>query len=81
MTPRGTGGLDARLLDMVALNLLPKEGELPADEPPPKIALERGKLLQEVRKVLEPRGTGYKKAVSLVVIGTQSYYLRDELFH
>lgn len=66
MTPRGTGGLDARLLDMAALNLLPKEEEL-IDEPAPKIALERGKLLQEVREVLEGRGD--KKAISLVVIG------------
>ncbi|KIK43222.1 hypothetical protein CY34DRAFT_82177 [Suillus luteus UH-Slu-Lm8-n1] len=66
MTPRGTGGLDARLLDMAALNLLPKEEEL-VDEPAPKIALERGKLLQEVREVLEGRGD--KKAISLVVIG------------
>lgn len=66
-TPRDTGGLDARLLDMAALNLLPKKEE-PIDEPPPKIALERGKLLQEVRKVLEIQG-GDKKAVSLVVIG------------
>lgn len=65
--PRGTGGLDARLLDMAALNLLPKKEE-PIDEPPPKIALERGKLLQEVQKVLEGQG-GDKKAVSLVVIG------------
>lgn len=67
MTPRGTGGLDARLLDMAALNLLPKEEE-PVNEPPPKMALERGKLLQEVRKALEGQG-GDKKAVSLVVIG------------
>ncbi|OJA15632.1 hypothetical protein AZE42_04847 [Rhizopogon vesiculosus] len=71
MTPRGTGGLDARLLDMAALNLLSKEDESPrpADEPPPKVALERGKLLQEVRKVLEAQRAGDKKAVSLVVIG------------
>lgn len=67
MTPRGTGGLDARLLDMAALNLLPKEEEL-VDEPAPKIALERGKLLQEVREVLERQG-GDKKTISLVVIG------------
>lgn len=67
MTPRDTGGLDARLLDMAALNLLPKKEEL-IDEPPPKIVLERGKLLQEVRKVLEGQ-RGDKKAVSLVVIG------------
>lgn len=67
MTPRGSGGLDARLLDMAALNLLPKEEE-PVDEPAPKIALERGKLLQEVREVLEGQG-GDKKAISLVVIG------------
>ncbi|KAG1908149.1 EF Tu GTP binding domain-containing protein [Suillus fuscotomentosus] len=67
MTPHGTGGLDARLFDMAALNLLSK-GEEPIDEPPPKIALERGKLLQEVRKVLEGQG-GDKKTVSLVVIG------------
>jgi len=78
-TPRGTGGLDARMLDMAALNLLSKE-ESPADEPPPKIALERGKLLQEVRKVLEAQGIGDKKAVSLVVIGAWSYYSRDGLF-
>lgn len=67
MTPRGTGGFDVRLLDMAALNLLPKEEES-VDEPAPKIALERGKLLQEVRRVLEGQG-GDKKAVSLVVIG------------
>lgn len=80
LTPRGTGGLDAQMLDMAALNLMSKEGESPVDEPPPKIALERGKLLQEVRKVLEAQGMGDKKAVSLVVIGAWSYYSRDELF-
>ncbi|KAG1792457.1 uncharacterized protein HD556DRAFT_1239430 [Suillus plorans] len=78
MTPGGTGGLDARLFDMAALNLLSK-GEEPIDEPPPKIALERGKLLQEVRKVLEGQG-GDKKAVSLVVIGTKSCWHFQVIF-
>lgn len=82
MTPRGTGGLDARLLDMAALNLLSTEEEstYSADEPVPKVALERGKLLKEVQKVLGAQGAGDKKGVSLVVIGTRSYCSPGELF-
>lgn len=74
ITPRSPGGLDARLFDMTALNLLSKEEEPSVDEPPPKVALERGKLLQEVQKVLGAQGPGDKKAVSLVVIGTGPCY-------
>ncbi|KAI6105432.1 P-loop containing nucleoside triphosphate hydrolase protein [Pisolithus sp. B1] len=63
-----SGGPDQKIFDIAALNLTSKE-EVTVDEPPPKVALERGKLLEEARRVLEGVGRNGKKSVSLVVIG------------
>ncbi|KIJ19882.1 hypothetical protein PAXINDRAFT_50098, partial [Paxillus involutus ATCC 200175] len=65
-----SGVLDPRLLDLTALNLQPREEEFPrVDEPLPKMAMEREKLLSEAREVLEASGKNLKtKGVSLVVI-------------
>ncbi|KAF9224316.1 hypothetical protein BS17DRAFT_66895 [Gyrodon lividus] len=71
-TPARTtsGGLDPRLLDLTALNLQPTREESPGiDEPLPKLAMEREKLLLEARKVLEASSENAKRRVSLVVIG------------
>ncbi|KAG1715972.1 hypothetical protein ID866_1196 [Astraeus odoratus] len=65
---RSSGGFDQKSLDIAALNLTSKE-PVRADEPPPKVALDRGKLLEEARKVLQGSGKGDKKSISLVVIG------------
>ncbi|KAH7916813.1 hypothetical protein BJ138DRAFT_978480, partial [Hygrophoropsis aurantiaca] len=62
--------LDQRSLDISGLNLTSIEPETIRDEPPPKIAIEREKLLQEAKRVLEGNAINDKKAVSLVVIGT-----------
>lgn len=68
LSRRSSGGFDQRLLDIAALNLAPKEEPVRIDEPPPKMALEREKLLEEARKLIESSGKD-KKSVSLVVIG------------
>ena len=56
-------------LDLAGLNLRPEDGlSTPtADEPPPKIAMAREKLIEEAKKMLENKDE--KKGVSLVVIG------------
>lgn len=64
-----SGGFDQRLFDIAALNLSAKDEPSRVDEPPPKMALERGKLLEEAKKLLESAGNKDKKSVSLVVIG------------
>ena len=71
-TPAQTnsGGLNQMLLDLSAAGLQLREDEYPrADEPVPKVAMEREKLLEEVRRELRASGQGAKKGVSLVVIG------------
>lgn len=55
------------MLDLAALNLTARE-EVVVEEPPPKITIAREKVLEEARKALE--GKDDKKAISLVVIGT-----------
>lgn len=71
---KNSGGLNQMLLDLSAVGLQPREDESPrADESVPKVALERGKLLEEARKELQASSQDMKKGVSLVVIGT----LRD----
>ncbi|KAH0839622.1 P-loop containing nucleoside triphosphate hydrolase protein [Lanmaoa asiatica] len=65
-----SGGLDYMLLDLSAANLQPREDEsLRVDEPVPRIAMGREKLLEEARRELQASGQGAKKGVSLVVIG------------
>lgn len=64
-----SGGPDQKTFDIAALNLTSKEEVVSVDEPPPKMALERGRLLEEARRVLEGVGKNGKKSVSLVVIG------------
>jgi hypothetical protein len=71
-TPARTnsGGLNHMLLDLSAAGLLPREDESPrVDEPVPRVAMEREKLLEEARRELQASGQGAKKGVSLVVIG------------
>ena len=58
------------LLDLSAANLQPREDESPrVDEPPPRVAIEKEKLLEEARRELQAPGQGAKKGVSLIVIG------------
>ncbi|KIN95679.1 hypothetical protein M404DRAFT_1007284 [Pisolithus tinctorius Marx 270] len=66
---RSSGGADQKIFDIAALNLTSKEDIVRIEEPPPKVALERGKLLEEAKRVLEGAGKDGKKSVSLVVIG------------
>lgn len=79
-TPARTnsGGLDQMLLDLSAANLQPREDDSHRlDEPPPRIAIERGKLLEEARRELQAHGQGAKQGVSLVVIGK----FKDVVWH
>ena len=66
-TPQRTNNVEQ--LDLAGLNLRPEDGlNTPtADEPPPKIAMAREKLIEEAKKMLESKDE--KKGVSLVVIG------------
>ena len=58
------------LLDLSAAGLQPRTEESPrVDEPVPRIAMEREKLLEEARRELQVSGQGAKKGVSMVVIG------------
>ncbi|KAI6047031.1 P-loop containing nucleoside triphosphate hydrolase protein [Pisolithus marmoratus] len=66
---QSSGGADQKIFDIAALNLTSKEEAVSVDEPPPKMTLERGKLLEDARKVLEGPGKNGKRSVSLVVIG------------
>ncbi|KAG9317166.1 hypothetical protein JVU11DRAFT_1358 [Chiua virens] len=71
-TPARTnsGGLDNMLLDLSAANLQPREEEFSrVDEPAPRLAMEREKLLEEARRELQASGQGAKKGISLVVVG------------
>lgn len=71
-TPAQTnsGALNHMLLDLSAAGLQPREDEsLRADEPVPRVAMEREKLLEEARRELQASGQDTKKGVSLVVIG------------
>lgn len=71
-TPARTnsGGLDQMLLDLSAANLQPREEDSPTvEELSPRVAIEREKLLEQVRKELQVPGHGARKGVSLVVIG------------
>jgi len=71
-TPARTnsGGLNHMLLDLSAAGLQPRTEESPrVDEPVPRIAMEREKLLEEARRELQVSGQGAKKGVSMVVIG------------
>ena len=56
-------------LDLAGLNLTVGAGlkTPPVEEPPPRVAMAREKLLEEAKKALE--GKDDKRAVSLVVIG------------
>ena len=72
-----SGGLNQMIFDLSAAGLQPREDESPrVDEPAPKVAMEREKLLEEARKELQAVGEGAKKGVSLVVIGK----LRDVVY-
>lgn len=71
-TPARThsGGLNHMLLDLSAAGLLPREGESPrVDEPVPRVAMDREKLLEEARREIQASRQGAKKGISLVVIG------------
>lgn len=60
--------LDSREIDISGLNLRATgDGGPPIDDPPPKIAIAREKLLEEIKKTLDIKDE--KKAISLVVIG------------
>jgi len=73
-TPKKTGSatpiraaVNPAALDISALNLGPSEPVDVIEEPPPKMALAKEKVLEEARKAL--KGKDGKKGVSLVVIG------------
>lgn len=67
---KNSGGLDNMLLDLSAANLQPREDESPRiDEPVPRVAMERGRLLEEARRELQAPSQGARRGVSLVVIG------------
>lgn len=66
---KGDGSYDPRLLDIAALNLTSMEEPVRVSEPPSKVAMERGKLLEVVRRALGVSDAQGKKSVSLVVIG------------
>lgn len=59
---------DQQLLDLAGLNLRVEEPQV-VEEETPKVSLERGKLLEEVAKVLHTGMDNGKKGVNLVVIG------------
>jgi elongation factor 1 alpha-like protein len=56
---------DAAQLDIAGMNLGPDEEK---DEPPPKMAVAREKVLEDARRELEADAAG-RKALSLVVVG------------
>ncbi|KAG6378414.1 P-loop containing nucleoside triphosphate hydrolase protein [Boletus reticuloceps] len=67
---KNSEGLSSMLLDLSAAGLQPREDESPrVDEPTPRVAMEREKLLEEARRELQASGQDVKKGVSLVVIG------------
>lgn len=66
-TPARGVKVDQRIFDLSAMNLNQKDEE-PVAEEVPKMSIERGKLLQEARSVLDSKESG-KKAISLVIIG------------
>ncbi|KAF8138144.1 hypothetical protein EV363DRAFT_511994 [Boletus edulis] len=67
---KNSEGLSSMLLDLSAAGLQPREDESPRmDEPAPRVAMEKGKLLEEARRELQASGQDVKKGVSLVVIG------------
>ncbi|KAG5644568.1 hypothetical protein DXG03_008142 [Asterophora parasitica] len=68
-TPLRGAGLDARQLDLSALNLTRDDGPDTSQEPPPKITFARDKLLEEAKRVIDAEGENKKKGVSLVVVG------------
>ena len=60
--------VDSRELDLSALNIQPsEENRQQVDEPPPKIAIARERLIEEVKVAFENKNE--KKNISLVVIG------------
>jgi hypothetical protein len=61
--------IQADNLDLAALNLLPKEMDSVVEEPP-KMRLERERLLDEARASL----LNERKSVSIVIIGTSRPY-------
>ncbi|KAF8450860.1 hypothetical protein L210DRAFT_822849, partial [Boletus edulis BED1] len=66
---KNSEGLSSMLLDLSAAGLQPREDESPRmDEPAPRVAMEKGKLLEEARRELQASGQDVKKGVSLVVI-------------
>ncbi|KAF5393712.1 hypothetical protein D9757_000304 [Collybiopsis confluens] len=70
LTPaKGGHPVNQRMLDLSALNLTDNDLVSSPVEEPPKISLEREKLLEEAKKAIDAEGVGQKKEVSLVVIG------------
>ena len=59
--------LDQRTMDLSALNISSGPDDPGLPDEPPKVALAKEKLLEEVRKEMESDKT--KKAVNLVIIG------------
>ncbi|KAG6850053.1 hypothetical protein H0H93_001869 [Arthromyces matolae] len=62
-------GMDARQLDLSALNLVKDEDIDSKGEEPPPMSYAREKLLEEAKRVIEAEGENAKKGVSLVVVG------------
>jgi elongation factor 1 alpha-like protein len=65
---RYRAGTDQRELDISALNLGPKEADEQVEEEPPKLALARDRLLEEVQTALKKQSEE-KEGVNLVVVG------------
>ncbi|KAF5388321.1 hypothetical protein D9615_000112 [Tricholomella constricta] len=61
--------MDARLLDLSALNITRDDTGDTTQEEPPKMSFAREKLLEEAKYALDAEGEDKKKGVSLVVVG------------
>jgi hypothetical protein len=62
--------LDQQQIDIKGLNLYANEESVQVEEPP-KVAMTKEKLLEEVKKSLDPKGNS-KKSINLVIIGMNS---------
>jgi elongation factor 1 alpha-like protein len=72
---------DQRHFDLSGLNLTAEDNTLSLTEEPPKVAIARDKLLEEVKRTLESQGVDDKKGVSLVVIGKSNQNIIGNIIH